>query len=177
MNIGEFWTIIGTCAVHPTNRDKVLVGELTRLPLAEVLSFQRHFIELRHIAYRWDLWGAAYLLENGCGDDGFLDFRSGLISLGQSKFEMALRDPDSLSAYWGLSICHEGFGYAAYDAYKAITGRDIFRDQPRLPVIQEIFIEGLDGHGMANQWDFEDVAECRRRLPKLGALRFDNVNS
>ncbi|MFI0445410.1 DUF4240 domain-containing protein [Actinomadura sp. 6N118] len=29
-------------------------------------------------AYRHPLWNAAYLIEGGCGDDGFMDFRDGL---------------------------------------------------------------------------------------------------
>ena len=48
-------------------------------------------------AYTWDLWGAAYLINGGCSDDGFAYFRSWLISRGRAAYEEAVRDPDSLA--------------------------------------------------------------------------------
>ena len=34
-------------------------------------------------SYRWDLWGAAYLANGGCSDDGFDYFRGWLIGQGR----------------------------------------------------------------------------------------------
>ena len=34
------------------------------------------------VLYRWDMWAAAYLIGGGCSDDGFIDFRAGLIAQG-----------------------------------------------------------------------------------------------
>jgi hypothetical protein len=42
------------------------------------------------------LWAAAYLIEGGC-DDGFMDFRAGLMLQGRTAFEAAVADPDSLA--------------------------------------------------------------------------------
>src|SRR5271169_5861141 len=48
-------------------------------------------------AYSYGLWGAAYVIHGGCGDDAFTDFRASLISRGKEAFERAIRDPDSLA--------------------------------------------------------------------------------
>jgi hypothetical protein len=37
------------------------------------------------------------VIEDGCSEDCFRDFRSYLISLGREAYEAALRDPDSLA--------------------------------------------------------------------------------
>ena len=44
------------------------------------------------------MWGAAYVIEDGCSDDCFRDFRNYVISLGRASYSAALRNPDSLAA-------------------------------------------------------------------------------
>jgi hypothetical protein len=48
-------------------------------------------------AYDWGLWGAAYVIAGGCGDDSFDYSRAYLISLGRRVYEVAPADPDSLA--------------------------------------------------------------------------------
>jgi hypothetical protein len=48
-------------------------------------------------SYRWDLWGAAYLINGGCSDDGFDYFRGWLLSQGRAIWQATLADPDSLA--------------------------------------------------------------------------------
>ena len=52
---------------------KTLSAALRDLSHDELVSFDRHFRRYLRMAYRWDLWGAAYWLHGGCGDDGFQD--------------------------------------------------------------------------------------------------------
>ena len=40
----------------------------------EIVAFQRVLDELMDESYRADLWGAAYVINGGCSDDGFEDF-------------------------------------------------------------------------------------------------------
>jgi hypothetical protein len=78
-------------------------------------------------AYRWDLWGAAYIIQGGCSDDAFEYFRSTLISLGRDTFERAVADPDSLvelEAASTVDLYHEGFQYIASQVYRGKTGSD-----------------------------------------------------
>jgi len=83
------------------------------MPPEELLSFARHFGELYFKAYKWEIWGAAYIIHGGCSNDSFMDFRSTLISLGRQPFEAALIDADSLADFdinpeWA---CFEGYQY------------------------------------------------------------------
>jgi len=45
----------------------------------EALEFARLFNEKMDQAYDWPLWGAAYVINGGCSDDTFSDFRAALI--------------------------------------------------------------------------------------------------
>jgi hypothetical protein len=152
MTRDDFWVLIEKASAD----EAALERGLAVLESHEIESFQSHFYELFAEAYRWDLWGGAYIMEGGCSDDGFTDFRYGLIALGRNRFEKALRKPDSLVEVDDV-IPNESFGYAARRAYEKSTGREMpyaaARSHPADP-------EG-------NQWDFDDEAANRRRLPRL----------
>jgi uncharacterized protein DUF4240 len=153
MNIDQFWALI-----EPGSEDEApeesLRERLAALEPSELEDFQKHFDQLFGRAYRWDLWGAAYLIEGGCSDDGFIDFRYALISKGKRVYEEALRAPDTLAKV--DIVGNESFGYVAQEVYEEKTGRDFpnrHRTHPDDPV--------------GDDWDFEDVEECRRRLPNV----------
>lgn len=88
----------------------------------EIAEFRRKYDEMLARSYRWDLWGAAYVIQGGCSDDGFRSFRDWLISEGEAVFEAALADPDSLA---GLEQDEdfelESFGYVAGEVYEQLT--------------------------------------------------------
>jgi hypothetical protein len=106
MTIEEFWSTIEKSRQgwdekrRDGNMDRQLQDLkelLCQLSPEEVASFERHLEELFHRAYRWDLWHAAFLVEQGCSDDGFMDFRGWLISMGRFDYERALADVESLA--------------------------------------------------------------------------------
>ncbi len=115
MNVEQFWEIIED--VH--NRSDgdmekkclLLTERLWQLGCDEIRSFQLLFTEFYFQAYRYDLWDAAYLICGGCSDDGFMDFRSTLVSMGRKTFERALDNPDSLAEVTIDKF--EGFQYVA----------------------------------------------------------------
>jgi hypothetical protein len=152
MTRDDFWVLI-----EKANADEAAMERaLAVLEPHEIESFQSHFDDLFAEAYRWDLWGAAYIMEGGCSDDGFTDFRYGLIALGRMRFEKALRKPDSLVEVDDM-IANESFGYAARNAYEKSTGREM-----PYPAASS---HRADPDG--NQWDFDDEDANRRRLPRL----------
>src|SRR5689334_3663092 len=125
MNIDEFWAIVERVHVAaPTDMNekcRLLAAELGALPCAEISSFEEHFIDLFYQAFNWDIWAAAYMINHGCSDDGFMDFRSTLISLGRAPYECALKDADSLvdfniDAEWAA---YEGYQYVAHKVFEA----------------------------------------------------------
>ncbi len=130
MDIKRFWQIItdtriGADADEPDgNMDRQverLRDILSKLPRNEVCDFDRHFAERMNEPYRWDLWAAAYIIEGGCSDDGFMDFRSWLISMGQDVYTKALQDPESLvesASDPTIEVCSfEEFQYVAGEVY------------------------------------------------------------
>ena len=86
-------------------------------------------------AYSYKLWGAAYVINGGCGDDTFNDFRSSLISRGHSCFERATADPDSLAdePFNETAWFYEGYQYAVGDGVKAVAGMRPRRRHPDRP--------------------------------------------
>ncbi len=95
----EFWKLIEENVSRPlavAAARETLSKALGQLSPEDVVAFCRTYDEKQNDAYRWDLWGVAYLINGGCSDDSFMDFRSSLILLGESVYQNALGDPESL---------------------------------------------------------------------------------
>ncbi len=135
----QFWQLIedahaksgGECEAQAV----ALKSSLSLIPVEELIAFERIFNECRQAAYRWDLWGAAYLINGGGSDDGFEYFRRWLIGQGQTIFEAALADPDGLADLtktdieWGDAWLEcEELGYVAGEVYEEKAGREMPSD-------------------------------------------------
>ena len=77
-------------------------------------------------SHRWDLWGAAFVINGGCSDDGFDYFRGWLMLQGRDVWEAALREPESLAgvSFEGNAECEDAL-YSAGDAYEAVAGKHL----------------------------------------------------
>ena len=103
MDREQFWTLVeaarmvsgGDCQAQAGH----LVAALAQRSVDEVLAWDQIRHELLAESYRWELWGAAYLINGGCGDDGFDYFLGWLLSQGRAIWEAAVADPDSLAAH------------------------------------------------------------------------------
>jgi len=75
MDETEFWELIDTtrdtAEGDPEDHADLLVERLVQLDPDAVLDFARHFESRYNRAYRWDLWGVAFIVRGGCGDDEF----------------------------------------------------------------------------------------------------------
>ena len=73
MTLEEFWAVITrVCENAPDSPDgkcETLKSELGKLSLAHLQSFAKFFGECLIRAYTRELWGAAYIVGGGCGDD------------------------------------------------------------------------------------------------------------
>lgn len=151
MDVRGFWRIVDACrrAEHP---EDALRNKLSTLDPTAVAAFDGHFCDRVDDAYTWDLWGASYLIEGESSEDQFLAFRFGLIALGRSIFEQAVQTPDTLAR---VDVePNEAYGAVALEVYRDLTGQKLARSSAR-----------SDPHG--SRWDFDDIAQCRQRLPKL----------
>ena len=137
-----------------------LQDRLTELSPQAIVEFARIRHRLDERAYTWDLWGAAYVIEDGCSEDCFRDFRAYLISLGRGPYEAALRDADSVAGVvqdaetgdW------ENADAVAHEAYASVTGEDFPLDH-----------SDLSGPPRGTPWDSEDEDSLARRYPRLAA--------
>lgn len=118
---------------------ELLTERLAILSIDEILQYERLLIQHRIQAYTWDLWGAAYILNGGCSDDGFTDFRAWLIAQGKEVYEKALANPDWLAEYvpvietqWGKDsdTMLETMSYVPVYAYRRKTGHEDLPDTP-----------------------------------------------
>ncbi|MBI5362235.1 MAG: DUF4240 domain-containing protein [Planctomycetes bacterium] len=142
MQLEEFWKIVevarSASSSDPDERVDALRAALSRLSLAQLQEFQAHYDALHARAYRWDLWGAAYVMNGGCSDDGFHYFRDWLISEGREVYEAALRDPESLAALPRVRAAeNEPYGYVARGLFEEAGGGELERSastQPSEPV-------------------------------------------
>ncbi len=126
---------------------RLLRQELAALSDDDLKNFAVHFDRFDAQAYAWSLWGAAYVLNGGCSDDAFTDFRATLISMGRRIYEAALEDPNSLGGvqFDRNDPCYEGFQYAVSDTLEARWGE--------LPA-REV---GFPPEPSGEEWDEETV--------------------
>lgn len=168
MNEPRFWDILAKANIPGASSHEwfeSLKELLLNLAPDEILAFRQIFDDFVDGAYKIDLWGAGYLINGGCSDDGFHHFRCWLVGRGEAVYKRALVDPDTLAAVTaGQSPCEAQLDCAAARAWEEKMGRTDFYqelaklDRPRLPVD-----EGTD-------WDFDDDEEMRRRFPSLCRL-------
>ena len=142
---------------------------LSARPREEIVAAAEVLRTLLAESYRSPLWAAAYMINGGCSDDGFDYFRGWLIVQGHEVFDRIIADPDALA---DLPIvratrlgparleCEETL-YIAYSAYRKATGEEF---PLRVSTIRYPELDpGWD-------FDFDDRAELKRRLPHLATL-------
>src|SRR5262249_33274178 len=162
----EFWAIIQSCRrVEGADYD-ALVETLATFTPDRILQFAHWFDTFTNRAYTVDLWGAAYTINGGCSDDGFYYFRNWLIEQGKEVYDKAVADPDSLAdVVAGEDVAESGISSAARAAgeRKGLDTDDFYRRH-------EAMGRTLDSELVGEDWDFEDEAEVRERLPRLAAM-------
>lgn len=132
MDIAHFWAIMDKVAIvggESGQQVATLRGLLEPLPATEVKGFCDQFEHALHVAYSWDLWGAAFVIHGGCSDDGFEYFRRWLVTLGRERFETAVKNADSLADVPATAAVDGVFEfeeilYAAVEVAEAKGGMD-----------------------------------------------------
>lgn len=140
MNVEQFWEIIrksrrgaSDCDTHAEQ----LRTRLQTLEPQEIIDWDQHMRQRLVEAYRWDVWAVAFIINDGCSDDGFEYFRGWLIAQGKAFFEGVLRNPEYAARRVrdGEAEC-EAVLYVAAEAYEAKTGQALPHtdmDQPDEP--------------------------------------------
>ncbi len=124
----ECWILIEQCHDMALNdmelKCRLIREAVERLPDDSAADMVRFLDTQMSRCYTWPLWGAAYVMNGGCGDDGFHDFRACLISRGEAAVVKALKDPDSLADIAGdiESWFYEGYDAAILNGAQAVLG-------------------------------------------------------
>jgi hypothetical protein len=154
---------------------EAVTDRLAALPLDEIVEFELVLDQVQADSYRWDLWAAAYLINDGCSDDSFEDFRGWLVAQGREVWEAAVADPDSLAGIITPDLVEEDATWsedmlgAAAEAFERVTGDDeAFYDALESAQEEEEPAGPVEPAG--ESFDFDDPAEMRARLPRLFAI-------
>lgn len=151
-------------------------ARLMSLPLDDVAAFDRHYRDALAAARRWELCAATFLVWGHVSDDGFSDFRGGLVALGSTDFAAIVAAPDSLAGHplvRAIAVGEadryvldgEALHYVAARAYEAMTGDpEAFYELDRPPVAT------TDGVWSGRFGSPDDLSALPARLPRLTAL-------
>jgi uncharacterized protein DUF4240 len=190
MDEPAFWTLVGqsaTAARDPDDRLAWLTTRLAGLPPPDITDFQVLLDHVRGRADTWTHWGAAHLVLGGCSDDGFFYFLAWLVGLGHDRFTAIAADPDALADVglvqrlattdvdtWAADELPdwEALDYVAREAHRHRTGDYDGLDADLAARGHEPMV-GPDPDG--DPWDFDDLPELLRRLPRLSALFAERV--
>ncbi|MEU6238890.1 DUF4240 domain-containing protein [Kitasatospora sp. NPDC047058] len=183
MKTDEFWQLIETARMQAEasgSFDQALVGLLATRSRREILEYQERFDELHGALYRWHVWAAAYLIGGGCSDDGFIDFRAGVIAQGRDWYERVAADPDSLAEHPLViaaaadgddeALFYEEVNYAAAYSFERLTGGTDDFSEAWAEYWEARDQEHVEAD-MGEDFDFDDAEQMHRRLPRLAALR------
>lgn len=185
MDEDEFWEVIAEArlAVGDGADDRnppddplpdALRRTLVRLEPDRIIGFMVRACRMADLAFTYPLWGAAFLIEGGCGDDGFMDFRDGLILQGRAVFERAVADPDSLADVPVVQLMarsdegwlsFEGLAHPVRIAFEQAGGGDDTAFDAALAAL-----ESRPAEPSGDGWDFEDDEATGARLPRLAQL-------
>ena len=107
----RFWALLHESGGDEGRLQKLLRSESVDTVRAFARMFDQKLVEL----YRWDIWGAGYVIAGGMGDDSFHYFCSWILGKGQECYQAALSDPDSLGKFVDdpEECDNEGLEYAA----------------------------------------------------------------
>ena len=163
MNEAEFWDIVETTRIQSgdsIDKQGKLLGEaLGQLEPEKIISFFHIYCYLHNWAYRAELCAAAILINGGCSDDGFSDFRDWLILQGKEKYYQAIDDPDTLIAIALFGKAWSVLYSTIRTAYERKTGtRQI--PYPDLDDVEEL--PEIDGSKL-------EPTVAMQLFPKLGA--------
>ena len=164
MEEDRFWAIIANSKSAASSESELLdqlYQRLDQLPLSDVVAFNLRSNLLMAASYTSELWCAAYIMNRGCGDDGFEYFRSWLISQGRDIYTAAVESADSLVEQLDDRVEEygfEGFLYIPYQVFTDKTQADLldYQDSKDLKYVEFEF-----------NWEEDDPASMKKICPRL----------
>ena len=167
MNEQSFWSALHD-ARYESRDDRhfreLLIKTLVRLSKSELFRFHELYLRFMDSADKWPLWDAIYLINGGCSDDSWFDFRDYLISRGRTVYQRIVSDPESLidrlDKYnqWPFGEYH--FHSAAENAYRIQKGSP---DDCEISIPTKFKWTKTAGKRV----DLENNAEIKKHFPRI----------
>jgi len=160
MDLEEFWRAVEDARSRAGSDEEFCThmrSKLDKFTKNEVRQYYKIYGNIEYKASSYGLWGAAYIINAGCGDDNFGAFIAWLISQGRQTYDRIVADPDALAEY---RIPHTGtfleeFEMLAYEMYEQKIGESPDPDEEEDEILED------------EDWDFENADEMKARYPKL----------
>jgi hypothetical protein len=186
MDIHAFWLLLERSAretTGPRERLRWLERRLSRASRTDIVDFQVHLDTARRPIDTYAMWGAASLIMDGlCSGDGFWYFQPWLIGQGQHWYQFAAQNPDNLAdiptvrtlagrrpSQWADAEWPEWeeLDYVASSVHDQVTGQEDSIDDA---LAARDHLGGSAPAPTDSVWDFDNLAEIQRRLPRLASL-------
>jgi hypothetical protein len=169
MDEDQFWKIIQTTKDVANNdfhqQQEELANEMQKLNPGDIILFANRFRHFRGKANTWELWGAIYIINGGCGDDSFNDFREWVIGQGKDFYYRTVNNPETLAEIHAEAfedVDWEGLGYIPGAVFQELTGQEM-----PYPYQEEFATTGVE-------WE-EGSDDLEKMFPKLAAKYSDNI--
>ena len=161
MDIDTFWKVIEQARKSAEDVYEVAANVediLTALTAEEIVSFSQHQCDLLAEAHRKDLWAVAYIVNGGCSDDGFMDFRGWLMANGRKRWEAALKTPQIVGKWVEPDEAEcQDILYVADHAYQAKAGK---------PFPDHLITVRTPSEPVGNDWSEESLDDLYPELSK-----------
>lgn len=181
LDIDLYWQIIENSLIEAESleeQEENLIKELKELTAEDIIGFRLRTEFFLYQSYTNELWCAASIMNEGCDDDGFQNFRLWLISQGKQIFTDAMMDPDNLAKYFEDGFNEddfyefEMFGNVANEAFLSLFDKDIhdFIDYSNFEYFEEDYPE------IELNWDEDNVATLQAICPRLYTIFVENLS-
>ncbi|BAL86385.1 hypothetical protein AMIS_11650 [Actinoplanes missouriensis 431] len=172
MRTDDFWAVIDRATEQrpatPAEVAERAVADLATRDPEEIVAWGRHLDRVLAASGTEDLWAAAYLINGGCTEEGFDNFRGWLVAHGRKAVAASVKSPDVLAGMPAVRAAAEtGAVFEAEEvltiaarAYEKATGEPLPDAGERPRTRPEV----------ADLWDFDNEEEMQRRLPRLSEL-------
>ena len=180
LDIDLYWQIIeNSLATADTleQQEQFLIHELEQLTAEDIIGFRLRTEFFMFQSYSSELWCAASIMNEGCSDDGFQNFRLWLISQGKAIYTDAMIDPDNLANYFD-----EGFNEDDFYEFEIFNGipnaaflkvfeKDIhdYIDYENFHYFEENYPE------LEFNWDEENNTTYQAICPRLYTIFIENI--
>lgn len=89
MSEEQYWAIIEASlekSKDQSEQSEYIAKVLEKLTLEEIIGFSLTTSHLTNEIYSSHMWCAGYIMNSGCSDDGFMDFRDWVVSRGKEVY-------------------------------------------------------------------------------------------